>query len=234
MTRSERAAEQDAAAGSAEVRRIPTSGPEAATASVALRMPRPGRRIYAYLRWGHGSRTIERYIGEVTGTNRAELLADAWRQVRERELIPRNEKQSETANSWATTPAVRSVMRANPRRDTKPERRLRSLLHGMGLRYRVDRAPLPGIRRRADLVFPRAKVVVFVDGCFWHGCPQHYRPARKNAEFWDAKLLENTARDRETDQLLSASGWRVIRVWEHEDMPDAAERIYCELRARVR
>nr|WP_255363084.1 very short patch repair endonuclease [Mycobacterium sp. 1245805.9] len=129
---------------------------------------------------------------------------------------------------------MRSVMRANPRRDTKPERRLRSLLHGMGLRYRVDRAPLPGIRRRADLVFPRAKVVVFVDGCFWHGCPQHYRPARKNAEFWDAKLLENTARDRETDQLLSASGWRVIRVWEHEDMPDAAERIYCELRARVR
>ncbi|WP_255360825.1 very short patch repair endonuclease [Mycobacterium sp. 852002-30065_SCH5024008] len=130
---------------------------------------------------------------------------------------------------------MRSVMRANPRRDTKPERQLRSLLHAMGLRYRVDAAPLVGVRRRADLVFPRAKVVVFVDGCFWHGCPDHYRPARKsNAEFWDAKLAENTARDRDTDQKLEANGWQVIRVWEHENMPEAAERIYRQLRARVR
>nr|WP_255362008.1 very short patch repair endonuclease [Mycobacterium sp. 1081908.1] len=129
---------------------------------------------------------------------------------------------------------MRSVMRANPRRDTRPERHLRSLLHAMGLRYRVDAAPLARIRRRADLLFPRARIAVFVDGCFWHGCPQHYRPARTNAEFWDAKLVENRTRDRETDQMLSDGGWRVIRVWEHEDMAEAAAHIRRELRARVR
>ncbi|MFC9602345.1 very short patch repair endonuclease [Streptomyces niveus] len=114
-------------------------------------------------------------------------------------------------------------MRANRSRDTKPELALRSLLHAKGLRYRVDASPLQGVRRRADVIFPRDKVAIFVDGCFWHGCPQHLRPAKTNAEAWAAKLEENRARDTHTNELLRAANWTVIRFWEHEDPAVAAE-----------
>jgi DNA mismatch endonuclease (patch repair protein) len=129
------------------------------------------------------------------------------------------------AESWATSPAVRAVMTANRHRDTRPEKALRSAAHALGLRYRVGIRPVPGIRRTADLVFTRAKVAVFVDGCFWHGCPQHYRPSHRNSDFWTAKITGNKARDTETDALLATAGWRVLRVWEHEDPTDAAKRV---------
>jgi len=231
MSQADRCAEQDVAAGSRGVRAIPTGVGSQGTASIALRLPQPGRRVYAYLRWNAGGRTIERYVGEVSGQTRAELLEDGWRKALANDLLPRTSDESRTANSWASTPAVRTVMRANPRKDTKPERRLRSLLHGMGLRYRVDNAPIAGVRGRADLVFSRAKVAVFVDGCFWHGCPDHYRPAHKNVEFWQAKLKENQDRDHRTDAVLAANGWLSVRVWEHEDPNEAALRIAEALRA---
>jgi DNA mismatch endonuclease (patch repair protein) len=113
-------------------------------------------------------------------------------------------------------------MRANKGRDTRPELAVRSAAHALGLRYRVGVSPLAGVRRTADMVFPRAKVAVFVDGCFWHGCPEHHRPARRNAEFWAAKIKGNIARDTDTDARLRAAGWTVIRIWEHEPPAEAA------------
>ncbi|MEV7218080.1 very short patch repair endonuclease [Kitasatospora cineracea] len=127
--------------------------------------------------------------------------------------------------STASSREVRASMRANRGKDTGPELALRSLLYSRGLRYRVNARPLAEIRRSADLVFPRDKVAVFVDGCFWHGCPEHYRPATRNADFWREKIEGNRARDADTSAKLSAAGWAVIRIWEHEDPATAAERV---------
>ena len=110
-------------------------------------------------------------------------------------------------------------------RDTAPELALRSELHRRGLRFRVDRRPVAGIRTRADLVFPGPKVAVYVDGCFWHGCPDHGTMPKANAEFWKPKLARNQERDREIDEALAADGWTVVRVWEHEDPRAAADRV---------
>jgi DNA mismatch endonuclease (patch repair protein) len=116
-------------------------------------------------------------------------------------------------------------MRSNRRRDTKPELALRRLLHARGLRYRVDAKPIATLNRRADLVFARAKVAVFVDGCYWHGCPDHGTAARTNSEYWAPKIAGNRARDAETNRLLREEGWTVVRIWEHEDPIAAAERV---------
>jgi DNA mismatch endonuclease (patch repair protein) len=110
------------------------------------------------------------------------------------------------------------------RRDTGPEMAIRRLLHARGLRYRVD-AVLLGMRRRADLVFVSARVAVFVDGCFWHGCPAHRTWPKSNAAWWAEKIEANVKRDRDTDQRLAADGWTVVRVWEHEAPEAAATRV---------
>lgn len=117
------------------------------------------------------------------------------------------------------------------RRDTAPEMRLRRELYGRGLRYRVDYA-IPVPRRRADLVFARQQVAVFVDGCYWHGCPEHATQPKHNAGWWREKLDANIRRDRETDERLAAVGWVSIRVWEHEDPTEAATRIEQVVRSR--
>lgn len=107
-------------------------------------------------------------------------------------------------------------MKSNRRRDTGPELAVRRLLHARGLRYRVD-VPLEfDQRRRADVVFTRARIAVFIDGCFWHGCEQHYTMPATHPEFWAEKRLKNMARDLETNQRLEADGWTVLRFWEHE------------------
>lgn len=118
------------------------------------------------------------------------------------------------------------------RRDTLPELALRRALYARGLRYRVDVAPLPGLRRRADVVFSAARVAVFVDGCFWHSCPLHGTSPKANAAWWAVKLVDNVRRDRDTDARLVEQGWVVIRVWEHEASEDAAERIAAAVRGR--
>ncbi|MFF0815257.1 very short patch repair endonuclease [Rhodococcus sp. NPDC003318] len=128
--------------------------------------------------------------------------------------------------------STRDRMSAQRRRDTVPELALRRELHRRGRRYRVDRAPLPGIRRRADLVFPVAKVAVFVDGCFWHRCPVHATAPKNNAQWWADKLDANVVRDRDTDARLTAAGWAVVRVWEHEDPITAADAVEMVLRSR--
>jgi DNA mismatch endonuclease (patch repair protein) len=123
-------------------------------------------------------------------------------------------------------------MRRQARRDTAPELALRRALHRRGLRYRVDRAPLVGIRRRADIVFTRVRTAVFVDGCFWHSCPLHATVPKANREWWVAKLAANVERDRATDRRLEEAGWSVRRVWEHEDMELTASSIADHVRAR--
>lgn len=123
-------------------------------------------------------------------------------------------------------------MQVTPRRDTPCELALRSAVHRLGLRYRVD-WPLPGTRRRADLAFVRARVAVFVDGCFWHGCPQHATQPKANAAWWRDKLAANVARDRDTDIALRKAGWLVLRFWEHADMERAARMIGRAVRRRV-
>ncbi|MDI2035942.1 hypothetical protein PJL15_03076 [Paenarthrobacter nitroguajacolicus] len=108
-------------------------------------------------------------------------------------------------------------MQGNRSRDTKPELAVRHLLHAKGLRYRVNFRPLPSLRRTADVVFTRARVAVFIDGCFWHGCPAHYRPPGSNVTYWSAKVSRNRKRDCETTELLATAGWTVLRFWTHED-----------------
>jgi len=111
------------------------------------------------------------------------------------------------------------------RRDTAPELAVRQLLHARGLRFRVQ-YPVPGIPRRSiDIAFPRARVAVFVDGCFWHGCPEHGTRPRANSEWWVAKLGRNAARDAETDEHLTGQGWTVLRFWEHEQPDDVVSRV---------
>ncbi|GAA5045533.1 very short patch repair endonuclease [Nocardia callitridis] len=130
------------------------------------------------------------------------------------------------------TDAATSARMARQRRTgTKPELALRRELHRRGLRYFVDRAPLRGQRRRADLVFPRSRVAVYVDGCFWHRCPRHATDPKNNAEWWATKLAGNVARDRATDDTLANAGWRVVRVWEHESPIEAADRVQATIAA---
>ena len=126
-------------------------------------------------------------------------------------------------------PIVRRRMERQARRDTTPELALRRELWGRGLRYFVDRPVGPNRRRRADIVFPRAKVAVFVDGCFWHSCPEHGTLPKNNRDWWVAKLEANVSRDRETDRRLTEAGWRVVRVWEHEDVGVAAAAVQNEV-----
>lgn len=130
----------------------------------------------------------------------------------------------------ASSEEIRRRMQRQARRDTKPELALRRELWRRGLRYRVDVAPIKGLRRRADMVFSRARVAVYVDGCYWHGCPDHATVPKANREWWVAKLEANVTRDRDTDSRLGLVGWETVRVWEHEPIGDAADRIEAVVR----
>ncbi|MER7589348.1 very short patch repair endonuclease [Micromonospora sp. NPDC127501] len=136
--------------------------------------------------------------------------------------------------SWASTPAVRRSMQSNRSRDTKPELLLRRALHGRGLRYRVCANPLPDLRMKADIVFRPARVAVEVRGCFWHGCPEHYRKPSSNSDYWSAKVARNVARDEKNSKALAAAGWLLISVWEHEDPDEMAAVVAAAVSSRRR
>lgn len=128
--------------------------------------------------------------------------------------------------SWATSAATRASMLGNRRTGTKPEVALRSALHAAGLRFRKDlRLDLGSVKPRPDIVFTRAKVAVFVDGCFWHCCPVHGTQPSRNADYWLPKLARNVERDREQDKALLEHGWTAVRVWEHETLEVAVQRV---------
>jgi len=110
-------------------------------------------------------------------------------------------------------------MVANYGGNTLPERLLRSALHQAGLRFRKDRRPLGPVRCRADVVFTKRRVCVFVDGCFWHGCPLHFDSPKTHRPWWNEKIEENRKRDRRQAAMLTSAGWKVIRFWEHEIIP---------------
>ena len=124
-----------------------------------------------------------------------------------------------------SSPGVSDRMSRQRRRDTRPEVAIRKLLHARGLRFRVT-LPVPGMTRRSiDIAFTKARVAVFVDGCFWHVCPVHATSPAANSQWWADKLAKNQARDVATDQHLRDLGWTVVRIWEHEDPEVAAEKI---------
>lgn len=134
----------------------------------------------------------------------------------------------------ASSKHVLTRMKAVRRRDTGLEVEVRSLLHRRGLRYRVDQIVVPECRSRADVVFRHAKVAVFIDGCFWHMCPEHRTMPKQNSHWWREKLAENRKRDRRATRALNAAGWCVIRIWGHEDAAHAAANIARVVRRRTR
>jgi DNA mismatch endonuclease (patch repair protein) len=115
--------------------------------------------------------------------------------------------------------------------NTKPEVALRSALHKRGVRYQLHRRDLPG---RPDIVLVRARLAIFVDGCFWHACPLDYTPPKSNSEWWAAKLRANVERDRRVDEALLNLGWEPLHVWEHEDADAAADVVSLRWRASAR
>jgi DNA mismatch endonuclease (patch repair protein) len=122
-------------------------------------------------------------------------------------------------------------MQGNRSRNTVPEVRLRSALHRSGLRFFKHRRPQPGISCRVDILFPAAHLAVFVDGCFWHGCLEHGTRPGAHSEWWTAKLELNRLRDERNDADLARAGWRVLRIWEHESVDEAARRVQVAVRS---
>ena len=124
-------------------------------------------------------------------------------------------------------------MQGNRSRDTKPELAVRSAVHRRGMRFRVAARPQPELPRTADLVLRKSRVAVFVDGCYWHGCPEHHTQPATNAEYWADKIAGNVARDAETTDYLEGAGWTVLRFWEHEDPEAVADRVQQTVRAAL-
>lgn len=131
--------------------------------------------------------------------------------------------------------AATKIGKANRRTGTKPEMRLRSALHRRGLRFRKDLLVRAGdVRVHPDVTFTRWKVAVFVDGCFWHGCPEHQHIPKSNTDYWIPKLAANVERDRRVDAALEDAGWAVVRIWEHEEIGDAADAVELALMRMAR
>lgn len=128
-----------------------------------------------------------------------------------------------------TDAATRLRMSKTRQRDNAREVSLRSALHRRGLRFRLHRRIIDGSKRTADIVFPRARPAVVLDGCFWHGYPVHASWPKTNADWWRAKIKTNRLRDRDTDERLTATGWTVIRIWEHEELEEAVKRVEAAL-----
>lgn len=124
-------------------------------------------------------------------------------------------------------------MLGNKSRDTKPELIVRRYLHASGLRYRVHARPIKDWNRRADIVFRRAKTAIFINGCYWHGCPKHYVEPKTNTSYWAQKIGRNVERDAETSKRLKVEGWSVIVLWEHENLIKKAEGIAIKVRASL-
>lgn len=144
----------------------------------------------------------------------------------------RQRHSKKTKRPDASSDAARQRMRSTRQRDTPCELALRSALRSLGLRYRVD-MPIVSERVRPDIAFPNRRVAVFVDGCFWHGCPEHGTWPKSNADWWRAKIQGNIKRDRKIDRRLRQKGWIVLRFWAHEDMGAVALTVASVVRDQV-
>lgn len=167
-------------------------------------------------------------MGSVLGAAIARHLGESDRIQGPPHIKPANTR---LAGRASTTTSTR--MTKQKRTGTKPELALRRELHSRGFRYRADAKPETDVNRTADMVFRKAKVAVFLDGCFWHGCGIHSRDTKSNTLWWRDKIAANKTRDAETTELLEGSGWTVIRVWEHEPTAEAADRVEAALRAKT-
>jgi DNA mismatch endonuclease (patch repair protein) len=141
----------------------------------------------------------------------------------------RQRRVADLASPTPSSAAVSERMRRTRQHGTAPELALRSELHRRGLRFRVQRPLDFDVRRKADIVFPKGRLAIFVDGCFWHSCPEHATHPKANATFWAEKLAKNVLRDRDTDRRLEESGWSVLRIWEHETAAAGADMIVARL-----
>lgn len=221
-------AEQDKAAGGPYRRAVRLENGQTTRGSVVLIAG--STAVRAHLRWRTDGRSFSRSLGVVPHETRMANLVEGWELARTQGLV---EDETPPPESWASSPEVRASMQGNRGRDTGPERQLRALLHSRGLRYKVSARPLPDLRRTADMVFTKARVAVFVDGCFWHGCPEHHRPATKNSQFWRSKIADNQRRDAETNEALANQGWTVVRCWEHDDPQAVADHVARVVEAKV-
>ncbi|MFB7616006.1 very short patch repair endonuclease [Kitasatospora sp. NPDC056181] len=221
--RAERAREQDRAAGGADARLVDVGDGRLKRASVVLATSTRTGTVRARLSWSVDRHVRSVPLGVVDRRTRNANLREGWRLAREAGLLA--QAPAGAAASWASSAGTRRSMRANKGKDTRPELRLRSLVHAAGLRYRVSARPLAGLRRTADLVFPGVKVAVFVDGCFWHCCPEHGTTPASHQKFWSDKLNRTRERDIETNRALKEAGWTVIRIWEHTEPEVAAETV---------
>lgn len=160
----------------------------------------------------------------------ADNLAEAAPVGRAREAPQRERDHQRGRYPAPLNPGRSRNMQANKRTGTKPEVALRSILHRRGLRFRKDLPlKLNGIRVRPDVVFTRRRIAIFLDGCFWHVCPEHGRYPSRNDWYWTPKLRRNIERDKEVNQALVAAGWMPLRAWEHEDLSLFADRIQAAL-----
>jgi DNA mismatch endonuclease, patch repair protein len=160
---------------------------------------------------------------------RPRSVARTWVSVRHPNALSKEPQVVTGYQPWASSPAVRRTMQGNRKRDTRPEVALRRVLHARGVRYRVAAKPLVDRPWTADVVFRGLRLAVFVDGCYWHGCPQHYALPRTNATYWGEKIARNQARDAQVDVDLKAAGWTSLRIWEHESVEIAADRVLATL-----
>jgi DNA mismatch endonuclease, patch repair protein len=129
-----------------------------------------------------------------------------------------------------TSAGVVSVMKANRSTDTRPEVRLRSALHRLGLRFRKDfRVQLPERSVRVDIAFTRQRLACFLDGCYWHACPEHGHAPKVNTQYWGPKLARNVERDRKVTAALQSAGWTVLRIWEHVPTDEAVREVKAAL-----
>lgn len=150
------------------------------------------------------------------------------------DLRKRGADETVGVSPYVTSPGRSRNMAAIRRTDTKPEIAIRSALHRRGHRFRKDlRLNLGDVRPRPDVVFTRRKVAVFIDGCFWHACPEHSAPPRQNTGYWGPKLQGNVDRDRRYDEALITHGWLVVRAWEHEAADEVVRRVEAALSQRM-
>ena len=139
-----------------------------------------------------------------------------------------------TSNPRASSPTVRKRMQSTPQADNPLERQIRSALHRRGIRFRTHYRLRNLPRRSIDIALVAKKIAVFVDGCFWHGCPRHGTTPKANRVWWVQKIDANKCRDAETNKILRKLGWKVLRIWEHERVETAAERVLRAQRGRPR
>lgn len=140
------------------------------------------------------------------------------------------------ANARATPSSPEASLRMQKvrQKNTSAERAVRQELHARGLRYRIHVPIITKPRRVADIVFSGPRIAIFIDGCFWHGCPRHATWPKQNVEFWRSKIIANQKRDKDTDSRLRADGWKVIRVWAHESPAEIGEMVAKEVRKRTK